>query len=100
MTGNLDMNNNLIYNLPTPNGNNQPTPLAYTDLAYLHVDGSNKMTNDLNMNNEKIINLKYPEKDTDAATKKYVDDNLTAPNHSTYLKKDGSDQITGNLNVG
>ena len=46
MTGNLDMNKKRIFNLPAPNGDNQPTPLAYTDLAYLHVDGSNKMTND------------------------------------------------------
>ena len=53
MTGNLNMNNNRIFNIPAPNAPNQPTPLAYTDLAYLHVDGSNKMTNDLNMNNKK-----------------------------------------------
>ena len=50
MTGNLNMNNNRIFNIPAPNAPNQPTPLAYTDLAYLHVDGSNKMTNDLNIN--------------------------------------------------
>ena len=54
MTGNLNMNNNRIYNIPNPNGPKQPTPLAYTDLAYLHIDGSNKMTNHLNMNNKKI----------------------------------------------
>ena len=36
MAGNLDMNNNQIFNIPAPNGNNQPTPLAYTDLAYLN----------------------------------------------------------------
>ena len=99
MTGNLNMNNNRIYNIPTPNGNNQPTPLAYTDLAYLHVDGKNKMTNNLNMDNKSIIHLKTPTNDTDAATKKYVDDNTTTTDLSPYLKKNGSDLMTGSLNM-
>ena len=47
------MNNKRILNIPNPNGPKQPTPLAYTDIAYLHVDGSNKMTNNLNMDNKK-----------------------------------------------
>ena len=45
MTGNINMNNNRIYNLPAPTGPKQPTPLAFTDLKYLHVAGTNKMTN-------------------------------------------------------
>ena len=49
MTGNIDMDNNRIYNLPAPTGGKQPTPLAFTDLKYLHVTGTNKMTNNLNM---------------------------------------------------
>ena len=88
MTGNLNMNNNRIYNIPAPDGNNLPTPLAYTDLAYLRVDGSNNMTNDLNMANKKIIKLLTPTDDTDATTKKYVDDSISSPsNLSSYLKK-------------
>ena len=51
MTGNLDMNNNQILNLPSPAGPKQPTPLAFPDLKYLHVGGTNKMTNNLNMDN-------------------------------------------------
>ena len=42
MVGNLDMNNNRIYNLPAPTGAKQPTPLAFTDLKYLHVTSWNK----------------------------------------------------------
>ena len=42
MTGNLDMNNKLILNLPAPTGGKQPTPLAFTDMKYLHVAGTNK----------------------------------------------------------
>ena len=44
MKGNLNMDNNRIFNLPAPNGGNQPTPLAFTDLKYIHVAGTNKMT--------------------------------------------------------
>ena len=99
MTGNLNMNNNRILNIPAPNANNQPTPLAYTDLAYLHVDGSNKMTNDLNMDNKKITNLKPPTNASDAATKFYVDHKSTPQDLSPFLKKDGSVSMSGSLNM-
>ena len=100
MTGNLDMNNYRIFDLPAPTGPRQPTPLAFTDFKYLHVAGTNKMTNNLNMDNKSIIHLGPPTNDTDAATKKYVDDNTTAPDLSPYLKKDGTTPMTGDLNVG
>ena len=99
MTGNIDMNNNRIYNLPTPTGGKQPTPLAFTDLKYLHVAGTNKMTNNLDMDNKGIIHLKPPTSDTDAATKKYVVDNAGSPDLSDYLEKDGTVAMTGNLNL-
>ena len=99
MSGNLDMDNNQILNLPAPTGGKQPTPLAFTDFKYLHVAGTNKMTNNLNMDNKGIINLKPPTSNTDAATKKYVDDNTAAPDLSDYLEKDGTVAMTGNLNL-
>ena len=99
MSGNLDMDNNRILNLPAPTGGKQPTPLAFTDMKYLHVAGTNKMTNNLNMDNKKIINLRPPTSNTDAATKKYVDDNTGAPDLSDYLEKDGTVAMTGNLNL-
>ena len=100
MSGNLDMNSKEINNLPLPTGNNQPTPLGFTDLKHLHVAGTNKMTNNLNMDNKSIIHLRPPTNPTDAATKKYVDENTAAADLSSYLKKDGSVSITGDLNVG
>ena len=100
MSGNLNMNNNRIYNLPNPTGIKQPIPLAYGDLAYLHVNGTNMMTNHMNMNNKKIFNLQTPTNNTDAATKKYVDDKSTNPQDlSPFFKKDGSISMTGNLNL-
>ena len=100
MTGNLDMNNKRIFNLPNPTGSKQPIPLAYGDLAYLHVDGSNTMTNNLNMNNKKIINLVSPTNNSDAVPKKYVDDNLSNQDFSSFFKKDGSVIMTSDLNIG
>ena len=98
MKGNLNMDNNKILNLPAPAGPKQPTPLAFTDLKYLHVAGTNKMTNNLNMDNKKIINLRPPTSNTDAATKKYVDDSI--PDTSSFIKKDGSVVMTGDFNTG
>ena len=96
-TGNLNMNNNRIYSLPLPTGSNQPTTLGFTDLKYLHLDGTVPMGGNLNMNNKKITHLLPPVSDTDAATKKYVDDNSV--DVSNYLKRDGAVQMTGNLNM-
>ena len=100
MAGNLDMNNNRIFNLPAPNGSKQTTPLAYTDFAYLKVNGTNSMTNDLNMNNKKIINLITPSNDKDAAHKKYVDESISNQDFSSFLKKDVNIPITSDRNVG
>ena len=100
MTGNLDMNNKRIINIPAPTGSKQPIPLAYGDLAYLKVDGSNSMTNNLNMNNKKIINLITPTNNTDATTKKYVDDGISNQDFSSFFKKDGSITMTSDLNIG
>ena len=99
MIGNLDMNNNKIFNISAPTGPKQPIPLALGDLKYLHVGGTNKMNNNLNMNNKGIIYLKPPTSDTDAATKKYVDDNTGSPDLSPYFKKDGSVAMTGDMNM-
>ena len=100
MTGNLNMNNKRIINLPNPTDSKQPIPLAYGDLAYLHVDGSNMMTNHMNMNNKKIINLITPTNNTDATTKKYVDDSISNQDFSSFFKKDGSITMTSDLNIG
>ena len=91
------MNNNQIYNLPLPTGPKQPTTLAFTDLKYLHRNGKASMLSNLNMDNKKIINLRQPTDDTDAANKKYVDDNKV--DVSNYLKVDGTNKMTGDLNM-
>ena len=99
MLGNLDMFNFRIFNLPAPSGPKQPIPLVFGDFKYLHVAGTNKMTNNLNMDNKTIIHLKTPINDSDAATKKYVDDNSGNVDLSPYFKKDGSVAMTGNVDM-
>ena len=51
------------------------------------------------MDNKSIIRLRPPTAPTDAATKKYVDDNTAAPDLSDYLEKDGTVAMTGDLNL-
>ena len=67
---------------------------------FLKKDGSVSMTGNLNLGNKKIVDLATPTSNTDAATKKYVDDNAGSPDLSNYLKKDGSVAMTGELNGG
>ena len=55
---------------------------------------------DLHLNNNKITNLAEPKKDGDAANKKYVDSQATNLHLADYLKRDGSQSMTGNLQMG
>ena len=57
---------------------------------YLSLAGGT-MTGNININNKTITNLKTPTADTEAANKKYVDDQITANSPSTT--------ITSSLNV-
>ena len=52
------------------------------------------------METKKIVGLATPTSNTDAANKKYVDDNTAAPDLSDYLEKDGTVTMTNNLNLG
>ena len=51
------------------------------------------------MNKKRLTNVGAPNSNTDAATKKYVDDNTGSPDLSDYLEKDGTVAMTGNLNL-
>ena len=56
MTGNLDMNNNRIYNVAQPNGDNQPATKIWTGNKFLD-KFNGVMAGPLNMSNNKITNL-------------------------------------------
>ena len=107
MTGNLNMGNHKITGVRVPTVSSDATTKKYVDdniansspdlSDYLEKDGSVTMTGNLNMGNKKIIGLATPTNNTDAATKKYVDDK---PVGSGDFKRDGSVTMTGNLNMG
>ena len=68
MTGNLDMNNNRIYNVAQPNGDNQPATKIWSENKFLD-KSSGVMAGPLNMSNDITI-LAKPTNDTDGANKK------------------------------
>ena len=109
MSNNLNMNNKKINHLAPPRDLNDATNKKYVDDTlllnnitmsnYLKKDGSVAMTGNLNVGSKKIVGLATPTSNTDAATKKYVDDNAGRPDLSDYLEKDGTVAMTGNLNL-
>ena len=76
MSGAINMNSNLITNLPAPSDDNHAARKKYVDdglATKLNIDGSNSMSSDLNMDSNKIINVTDPTNPQDAATKAYTD---------------------------
>ena len=76
MQGNLDMNNNRLYNLAQPNGNNQPATKIYTDTNFLPLNGNSAMAGPLNMFNNKINHLANPIASGDAINKSWTESNF------------------------
>jgi hypothetical protein len=70
-------------------------------IQYLLADGTRAMSGELSMGNHKITNLVDPTADQDAATKKYVIDQITAyaPDLTTVVLRDGTQNMTGNLDL-
>ena len=108
MYGNLNMNENKIINILDPTNEQDCVNKRYLEsqLDYLKRNGSKDMTFNLNMNNHKIINLKNYDSnnanDSDVPNIKYVKDEiskLSSIDTSNFLKKDGSIQMEGNLNL-
>ena len=112
MQNNINMDNHKIVNLKPPTASTDAATKKYVDdktssggssldlSNYLKKDGTVTMTGNLNLGSNKIVGLATPTSNTDAATKKYVDDNSGSPDLSDYLEKDGSVAMTGNFNVG
>ena len=63
-------------------------------VPFFKVDGSKKILGNVDFNSFGAKNLSQPETDNDAATKKYVDDNV---NKGDFLPLDGSKAMAGNL---
>ena len=70
------MNNNRLYNLAQPNGNNQPATKIYTDTNFLPLNGNSAMAGPLNMFNNKINHLANPIASGDAINKSWTESNF------------------------
>ena len=98
MTGNIDMRGNRIYSLPFPTGSQQPATKEYTEKYFLRKTGNE--TTDYNADSKKLVNLADPTNDNDAANKGYVLSQVGNVDLTAYLKRDGTQSMTGNLQMG
>ena len=73
MQGSINMNSNKIINLPDPQRSNEPVTKEYGDRNYL-TDGGFVMSDNIGMGGHTVTNLGMPTNNTNAATKKYLDD--------------------------
>ena len=98
MTGNIVMQGNRIYSLPIPTGSQQPATKEYTEKYFLRRTGNE--TTDYNADSKKLVNLADPTNDNDAANKGYVLQQVGNVDLTAYLKRDGTQSMTGNLQMG
>ena len=98
MTGSFSMQGNRIYSLPFPTGSQQPATKEYTENFFLRKIGNE--TSDYNADSKKLVNLADPTNDNDAANKGYVLQQVGNVDLTAYLRKDGTQSMTGNLQMG
>ena len=98
MTGNIVMQGNRIYSLPIPIGSQQPATKEYTEKYFLRRTGNE--TTDYNADSKKLVNLADPTNDNDAANKGYVLSQVGNVDLTAYLRRDGTQSMTGNLQMG
>ena len=91
MTGDVNMNNHKIENLPNPTGMTDPTTLGCIHSNYLSLHGQQKMLGNLDMNNNRIFNLPLPTGLNQQVTLVFAD--------RKYLAIDGSTAMLNNLNM-
>ena len=98
MIANLNLGENKITNLRLPTNNEDAASKIYIDgeiakisnvdtSSYLKIEGSRAMAGDLDMGGNKITNLKTPTADTDAASKRYIDETLSESHLTASRKK-------------
>ena len=98
MTGSFSMQGNRIYSLPIPTGLQQPATKEYTEKYFLRRTGNE--TTDYNVDSKKLVNLADPTNDNDAANKGYVLQQVGNVDLTAYLRRDGTQSMTGNLQMG
>jgi len=95
MEASIDMNNNTIYNVKDPEQIDQATNKKYVDNQLVKKLDKDV---DIDMKNSSIINLKFPSNQKDATSVAFVNKRLSETQKSC-LKFDGSNRMTGDLNL-
>ena len=102
LTNNLDLGDNKIVNVKEATSGTDAvnfTQLNNELYKYLHESGGD-MTGDIRMNNNSIYGIGNVENDTSAVNRTYVNDELDKkPNTDTVVLRDGSQTMTGNLDM-
>ena len=96
MEASIDMNNNTIYNVKDPVQADQATNKKYVDNQL--VKKLDKGAN-IDMKNKSIINLDLPSNKRDAACVEFVNYRIDNVTNKKFLKFDGTNNMTGNLNL-
>ena len=96
MEASIDMNNNTIYNVKDPVQADQATNKKYVDNQL--VKKLDKEA-DIDMKNKSIINLNLPSNQREAARVEFVNNRIDDITQKKFLKVDGSNNMTGNLNL-
>ena len=79
MQGDIDLNNNHIFNIATSSNSSSAVDKSYVDSAvskYLPIDGSLAMHGELSLGSFPLTDSPEPKYPNDAATKRYVDNSL------------------------
>ena len=111
MTGDLNLGSHKITNLATPTLNTDAVNKQYVDIefqaiesefatalqSYLQLKGGT-MQGSLNMGGFSLTNLDSPANASDAATKQYVDSQISGAGQGDFLSN-GSIPMTGNLQM-
>ena len=105
LTANWDVNDKKIIDVADPVDSKDCVNLRYLD-HYLKRDGSLSMTDDLDLDgadilmaNGKIKGLSDPVDNTDAVNKQYLESHTTNLRLGDYLKRDGTQEMTGDLDM-
>ena len=91
----IDMNNNTIYNAKDPVQADQATNKKHVDNQLVKKLDKDV---DIDMKNNSIVNLKFPSIQKDATSVEFVNKRLSET-QKIYLKFDGSNRMTGDLNL-
>ena len=96
MEASIDMNNNTIYNVKDPTQADQATNKKYVENQ---LEKKLDKGADIDMKNKSITNLDLPSNQRDAACVEFVNNRIDDMTQKKFLKVDGTNNMTGNLNL-